>query len=223
MEKSPTVGELPAEDGRFLLEPAHPRVERADSPAREYWRFFSAFMRRPLVVGAVAPSSRRLAAAMMPPVDLTTAKTIVELGAGTGAITRILRERIGRRTRLIALELPGPSARRLQRKFRDVLVIGASAEHLRHHLDRLGHPYADCIVSGLPWGSMSGDRQNRILDAVLASLQPGGSFCAMAYLHARGFSSARHFRRELECRFHHVTAGPVVWANVPPAFVYHCR
>ena len=45
---------------------------------------------------------------------------------------------------------------------------------------------------------MSGDLQNRILDAVLVSLRPGGAFSAMAYVHARGFSSARNFRRELQ-------------------------
>ncbi len=82
-------------------------------------------------------------------------------------ITRTLRKRIGRRSRLIALELHGSSASCLRRKFRDVVVVGGSAEHLRHHLDRLGHRYADCNVSGLPWSNMSGDLQNRILDAVL--------------------------------------------------------
>jgi len=222
MKKPSIVETWTAERGPLSPE-TDGRTDGAHSPALEYLRFFFAFVRRPLTVGGIAPSSRRLAAAMMPPVDLTTANTVVELGAGTGAITRTLRERIGRRTRLIALELHAPSARHLRRRFRDVVVVGASAEHLRHHLDRLGRRYADCIVSGLPWGNMPRNRQQRILDAVLASLRPGGSFSAMAYLHAKGFASSRHFRRELEHRFSHVTASPAVWANVPPAFVYHCR
>lgn len=221
-ESSSIARELTNDTRPLPLDTSIPWADKVDT-ARECWRFFAAFVRRPLSVGAVAPSSRRLAAAMMPLVDLKMANTVVELGAGTGAITRTLRKCIGRRSRLIALELHRPSANRLRRKFRDVVVVGGSAEHLRHHLDRLGHRHADCVISGLPWGNMSGDLQNRILDAVQVSLRPGGTFSAMAYVHARGFSSARNFRRELERRFRHVTLSPIVWANLPPAFVYYCR
>ncbi|OIR05264.1 ribosomal RNA adenine dimethylase [mine drainage metagenome] len=198
-------------------------ANQLDTHSREYWRFFSAFVRCPRVVGAVAPSSRRLANTMIPPVDLTAADAVVELGAGTGVVTRALRSQIGAHTRLVALELRDPSAARLQRKFRDVQVVSGSAEHLRQHLDRLGHRHADCIVSGLPWGSMSGDLQRRILDAVEASLKPGGAFSAMAYVHASQFASARRFRRELERRFDQVCVSRIVWANLPPAFVYYCQ
>ena len=199
------------------------RAARLDSLTREYCRFFSGFVRCPRVVGAVAPSSRLLATVMIPPVDLTKAETVVELGAGTGVVTRALRTHIGANTRLVALELHTQSAIRLQRKFHDVQVVGGSAEHLRQHLDRLGHGRADCIVSGLPWGSMAGDLQKRILDAVAESLKPGGAFSAMAYLHASRFASARRFRFELERRFDQVRISRIVWANLPPAFVYYCR
>ncbi len=160
---------------------------------------------------------------MIPPVDLTTADVVVELGAGTGVVTRALCNHIGTHTQLVALELRDPSALRLQRKFSDVQVVSGSAEHLRQHLDRLGHSHADCIVSGLPWGSMPGDLQRRILDSVEMSLKPGGAFSAMAYIHASRFASARRFRQELERRFGKVSVSPVVWANLPPAFVYYCQ
>jgi phosphatidylethanolamine/phosphatidyl-N-methylethanolamine N-methyltransferase len=222
MEKSSLAGELLEENSRLPLASVRPRDRSRNSRTRDYWYFFSAFVRRPLVVGAIAPSSRRLAEAMIPPVDLKSAQTVVELGAGTGAVTQTLRQHIGHRTNLIALELHGGSARRLRQRFRDLHVISDTAENLRHHLDLLGHHSADCIISGLPWGSMSGDLQDRILDAVLASLKPGGTFSAMAYLHASGFSSSRKFKRKLERNFGHVASSPVVWANLPPAFVYYC-
>jgi phosphatidylethanolamine/phosphatidyl-N-methylethanolamine N-methyltransferase len=176
-----------------------------------------------MVIGAIAPSSRRLAETMIPPGGLKSAQTVVELGAGTGAVTQALRERIGRHTKLIALELHRGSAGRLRRRFRDLRVINDTAESLRLHLDVLGHRSADCIISGLPWSTMSGDLQDRILAAVLASLRRGGTFTAMAYLHASGFSSSREFKRKLERHFARVASSPVVWANLPPAFVYYCR
>ncbi len=202
---------------------AAPRTRSPHSRAGDYWHFVSGFLRRPLIVGAIAPSSRRLAEAMIPAIDLESAGTVVELGAGTGAITQTLRQRVGPRTRLIAVELQGGSAQRLRQRFRDLQVISDSAENLRHHLDRLGCRVADCIVSGLPWGSMSGPLQDRILDAVLGSLKPGGLFSAMAYVHAGGFPSSREFKRKLERNFGQVTPTPIVWANLPPAFAYHCR
>jgi phospholipid N-methyltransferase len=188
----------------------------------DYWHFISAFVRRPTTIGAVAPSSRALAESMCPG-ELEQAHVAVELGAGTGAVTRIIRRHLDRDASLIVLEMHAGAAARLQRHFHDLHVIEDTAENLRQHLDRLGHRHADCIVSGLPWSSMSGDLQDRLLDSVVRSLRPGGVFTAMAYLHAGGFPTSRRFKRELHRRFEHVTRTPVVWANVPPAFVYHCQ
>jgi phospholipid N-methyltransferase len=191
--------------------------------AREHLRFFRGFLRNPLTVGAIAPSSRWLAEAMIPRVDLTEATTVVELGAGTGAITQALAKRIGPRTSLIALELDLDLSIRLQRRFCDIRVIGDSAENLRSHLDLLGQRHAEAIISALPWSNMADEMQNRILDAVLSSLRPGGTFTAMAYVHASGFGSSKRFRQKLQGRFGSVEPSPIVWLNMPPAFVYHCR
>jgi phosphatidylethanolamine/phosphatidyl-N-methylethanolamine N-methyltransferase len=192
------------------------------SPA-EYWHFISAFLRRPLTVGAVAPSSPALARAMVPPLDLKSAGIVVELGAGTGAITQEIRHRIGLGTELAAFELHPDAVERLHKKFPDIEIIHDTAENLREHLDRLGHRFADCIVSGLPWSMMSDPLQSRILDAVLATLHPEGVFSAMVYFHAKGLPSSRKFKRKLEMRFARITASPIVWGNMPPAFVYYCE
>ncbi|OHE78777.1 MAG: hypothetical protein A3G75_08685, partial [Verrucomicrobia bacterium RIFCSPLOWO2_12_FULL_64_8] len=183
----------------------------------------SAFLRRPLIVGAVAPSSTGLARAMIPPVDLVSARVVVELGAGTGAITRLIRRRIGPRTVLLAMEVRADATARLRRRFPDLEIVHDGAEALREHLDRLGHHQADCIICGLPFGNMSDQQQNRIFEAVLASLRPGGTFSAMAYLHAAWYPSSRHFKQKLARSFQHIESSPVVWANLPPSFAYYCR
>jgi phosphatidylethanolamine/phosphatidyl-N-methylethanolamine N-methyltransferase len=192
------------------------------SPA-EYWHFISAFLRRPFTVGAVAPSSPALARAMVPPNDLKSAQIVVELGAGTGAITHEIRQRIALNTELAAFELHPDAAECLRKKFPGIQVIHDTAENLRQHLDRLGHRYADCIISGLPWSMMSDPLQSRILDAVLATLHPEGVFSVMVYLHAKGLPSSNKFKHKLEARFGRITASPIVWGNLPPAFVYYCE
>jgi phospholipid N-methyltransferase len=78
-------------------------------------------------------------------------------------------------------------------------------------------------VSGLPWAGFAATRQTRILDAVVASLRPGGWFTTFAYVHAAGWPPGRRFRRLLEARFSEVERSRVVWKNLPPAFVYRCR
>ena len=65
---------------------------------RDHWQFFAGFLRRPWTVGAVAPSSHRLARAIVRRLPLRRAETVVELGAGTGAITRRILAQVGPRT-----------------------------------------------------------------------------------------------------------------------------
>jgi phospholipid N-methyltransferase len=223
MEKTSAAADLRGKTLQLPLESSKAGEQSSGPKIGEYLRFLGSFIRRPRIVGAIAPSSRRLAEAMIPSIDLRPARAVVELGAGTGAVTQALRMRVGTRTCLIAVELDAESARRLQRRFRDVHVIDDTAENLRRHLDLLGHCNADAIISGLPWGNMSDGVQDSLLDAIMASLKPGGRFSAMAYLHAGAFPSSRKFRRKLQIRFAEVEESPVVWLNMPPAFVYHCR
>ncbi len=64
--------------------------------------------------------------------------------------------------------------------------------------------------------------QHRILKAVLQSLAPGGQFVGFAYVHAMWLPTTLQFRRRLLRHFSRVETTPVVWRNLPPAFVYRC-
>ena len=57
---------------------------------------------------------------------------------------------------------------------------------------------------------------------IVESLRPGGTFATFAYLHALCLPNARRFRKRLESVFTKVELSPVVWMNLPPAFVYRC-
>lgn len=191
---------------------------------REALFFLRAFLERPFATGAIAPSSRSLAARMVSGMGLRDAATVVELGPGTGSFTLAILEQIPRDALLLAFELNPRLAARLRSRLPPrVRVVNASSEHMAEHLAALGRTSADCILSGLPWAGFSRHEQQRLLDAVARALRPGGRFATFAYVHAAGLPAGRRLARLLKERFRTVETSPVVWRNLPPAFVYRCE
>jgi phospholipid N-methyltransferase len=182
--------------------------------------FLGQVARRPFTTGAFWPSSRALAKVVVDGCEIRPGDTVVELGPGTGAFTRLILKRLHGRGRFLAVEINGTHANLLQRRFPQCEVIHGSAENLR---DYLGNRRAACIVSGLPWGNMLPPMQDRLLEAVFKSLLPGGQFIAFAYLHAAWFPTSRRFRGLLTRRFERTESTAIIWRNLPPAFVLRCR
>jgi phospholipid N-methyltransferase len=183
------------------------------------WRFVEAFIREPLSVGSFWPSSPDLSRAVVAGCDFKPGDTVVELGPGTGAFTELLLERLHGRGRLLAMEISDTNVAELRRRFPHCELIHDSAEHLPKYLpDRR----AKCIISGLAWGNMLPALQDRIFDAMLESLTPDGQFVAFAYVHASWFPTSRRFRRRLLENFKRVEKPPIIWRNLPPAYVYRC-
>ena len=63
------------------------------------------FVRSPRTVGAVAPSSRALAAEMVRGLDLTGPATVVELGPGTGVVTSAISAQLGPDAHALAIDI----------------------------------------------------------------------------------------------------------------------
>lgn len=182
-----------------------------------------AFVRTPTRTGAVLPSSRELAELMTEAMGLDTATTVVELGAGTGAFTRLIGERVRKDALVLAFEIDPALARELTGAIPGVHIINDSAERIAEHLRAAGHTSADTILSGLPWVIFSRELQERLLTAVVAALRPGGRFATFAYVPAAYFPPGRRFRALLAAHFARVETTRIVWRNFPPAFVYRCQ
>jgi len=186
-------------------------------------RFMRTFIAHPRVVGAIAPSSAALAREIVRQARVASARTIVELGGGTGSFTREIATVAPRDAMIVSIEINAAFAEMLSHRFERVQVIAGSAERAGDYLRAAGRSSADCVVSGLPWAAFDAGLQSRLLTTIAGILGDGGTFATFAYLHAARWPSALRFRDLLYATFSTVRASRVVWRNVPPAFVYACE
>ncbi|MFR9728184.1 class I SAM-dependent methyltransferase [Saccharopolyspora sp. MS10] len=193
----------------------------------DYRRFAARAARRPGLVGAVAPSSPYLAREMAAIVPRSRPEgdgpVVVELGPGTGALSRAVRERLPEGGRHLAIEIDDGMVEHLRAELPWLEVVQGDAAKLRSLLEEVGIDSVDAVISGLPWSIFPGELQRNILGEVGRVLAPGGAFTTFAYVHALGMSGARAFRRRLDGAFDEVLTSRTVWRNVPPARIYTCR
>jgi len=176
--------------------------------------FALAWVRNPRRVGAIAPASRALAQAMADEVARIGPELLVEVGAGTGAITQAL-ERVGPPPeRFIVIERDPGLVRHLHHRFPRAEVLQACASRL----DELPLPpvASMVLVSSLPLLSMPRDEARRCVRAMQALLERVPNARLLQYTYA-----ARHVRPFEQLppgwRWRRVTT---VWANLPPATVW---
>jgi len=184
--------------------------------------FLWQFARRPAVTGAIAPSSRDLAHSILEGMGLESADVIFEFGAGTGAFTRAILERMKPSAQFVAVEVNPVMVKHLRRRFPGLRIMADSAENVNEFRRRHDIGPADCIVCGLPWALFPAELQRSLMAAVIESLRPGGRFATFAYLHSLWMPAARRFRRTLDDNFFDVHESEPVWRNLPPARVYRC-
>lgn len=184
------------------------------------WTFFRQWLKNPLRVAAVAPSSAELAAAMIAelPDDV---QRVIELGGGTGAITRALLEAGIRERDLLVLELNEELHAHLQLRFPRVPVLLGDARMLPDLAREQGYLEdgpADAIVSGLGLLTMPHPLQRDILAAAFECLREGGVFVQFTYGPSAPVADAVARGLGLQVR-----RGEFVLRNVPPATVYVYR
>ena len=165
------------------------------------------------------PSSKELATMVTNSAKVPDAKVVVEFGPGTGAITEVILSTLRPAAKFIAMELDPEFVKILKKRFPDVQVFQDSAAKTPQYLAQIGESHCDSIVSGLPWTMFSDEIQDELLDGIIASLRPGGTFATYIYIHSPAVPSGKKFRRKLKARFSRSGKTGIVWRNVPPAIV----
>ena len=87
------------------------------------WLFATNFLKHPVMLGSIIPSSRRLIRTLLAPVDWERARYLVEYGPGVGTITRQILERMHPDARLLALEINQDFVRYLQSAIDDPRLV----------------------------------------------------------------------------------------------------
>jgi len=183
--------------------------------------FLKRWLRRPLAMGAVVPSGRLLAEAMA----RTTQSVIqgreghvVELGAGTGEVTKALLAVGIPGERLALVERDPELAAFLRRHFRALQVIEGDAVRLSRLLAAYRIDKVAAVVSGLPLLSLPAEVVNGIVNGVFEALPRGAALVQFTY------GPSPPVPRGLRASHRLVAArGRRVWRNVPPAVVWTFR
>lgn len=177
-----------------------------------YRRFLMSWLDDPLAVGAVAPSGRSLARVMTR--DLKFGDRVVELGPGTGTLTRAILARGVAEEDLTLLERCPGFADLLARDFPRATVVRGDATIPQDGL--AAHQGAiDCIVSGLPLVLFSREQKHRLLLQTVPLLKPCGALYQFTYGGRCPLDRGQLRQHELEAR-----CVGFIPLNMPPAFVY---
>jgi len=189
----------------------------SDETSSDRWTFFKENLRSHRTVGAVAPSSPLLTQAMLDEAAVERALLIVEFGPGTGVFTQEIVRRMDAKSRLVVLEVNPTFVEKLRSRIDDdrVEIINGSAADVGKHLAQRGLPQPDCIVSGLPFGSLPSPVSHAILQATRETLAPGGVFVTFQYTTLRGKLLCSYFPGARFSR--------LVLRNIPPALVFVWR
>lgn len=191
------------------LNTARPGSENSGS-----FPFLRKFFRYGVQAASAAPSSRRLALALCRQIDPTRPQMILELGAGTGAVTTVAVEHMHPQSDLLAVELNPDFAQVLRRRCPQAYVIEANVSTVCARLRALGLSQIDVVISELPIPSLP----RSINQQVFTCLQQFADKATFSQLAVMPWVYLGLYRR----LFHDVTFTPVWW-NIPSGGVYHCR
>ena len=184
-----------------------------------YLNFFRAGLLNQGQTGGIMPSQRFLIGRMIAPVPVSYGGQIIELGAGTGALTLRLAARCPR-ARVLACEINPVLARDTRECLKEAGLLGlvevltGPAQPLLREMGRGGIAKPDFIISGIPLANLGVDKTHALLDTIQQSLNQGGMYVQ--------FQHSLLDRKHIRARFPNLRTVPVV-LNFPPAFVYYAR
>ncbi|WP_435018917.1 ornithine lipid N-methyltransferase [Tundrisphaera sp. TA3] len=180
--------------------------------------FCGKFLRHGTKIASLAPSSRWLSRATVGNVDWDRAKVIVELGAGTGPITRAIAAKARPGCKVLVLERDPDFARLLRERFADRAdfeVIEGDVRDLAAMLAERGIDRVDHVISGLPVPSFPADLQRDLFRVVGRVLAPEGTYNQITELALVYQGLYRRYFEEVRFVFEP--------RNFPPAGAYYCR
>jgi len=179
----------------------------------------ASFLRHPARTGAVTPSSKTLARAMVRGLTLRSDETIVEFGPGTGPFTAEIQRILPAPSCYLGIEIEPRLVRLLRDRFPQLRVVEGSAEDAPRFLAEADRGAARVVICGLPFASLPPGVQDRVIRAFDALVGPGGEIRTFQYVHSFALPTTMRFLRRMRAVFGPHTRHALVLGNLPPAIV----
>ena len=174
--------------------------------------FFRHWLRHPLRIGAILPSGGDAARAMAKALPLAAPGLVLELGGGTGSLTRALIEAGCPEARLVVIEREPELAALLRKRFPAARVIAADARLLDRVLAGLDDAHLAGVVSSLPIKWFDVADQRAVVAPCFDHLDRNGCFLQLTYGFVSPLAAA-----ELALSGKEIAR---VWSQIPPVQIW---
>lgn len=163
-------------------------------------KFFKGWLHRPKAVGSIVPTSSITARKMASVIDAKSGLPVLELGPGTGVITKAILAHGVKPKNLYAIEYSPEFVRHLKRNYPGVNVIEGDAFNLDETLGDMRHAPFDSVISGVPLLNFPVAARVRYIEQILDRIPPGRPIVQLTYgpmspvPPGRGNYTVEHFR-----------------------------
>ncbi len=193
-----------------LLDRVKARTEKFFGP---WGVFFKGFVKHPVMVGSIIPSSDRTVDKMLAPVDWENTKLFVEYGPGIGTFCLPVLSRMRPDATLLVIDLNEDFIIYLRKTIRDsrFIAVHGSAADVNEIINQFGFKHADYVLSGLPFSTLPNNLGPIIAEETAKSIRQGGAFLVYQFrARARDFMTP-HFRK--------IDSGFELW-NILPCHLF---
>ena len=155
--------------------------ERFEKKFDEEIRFFKGMMQGPKTVGAIVPTSSVTAKRMASVIDVKLGLPVLELGPGTGVITKQILARGVPAAKIVSVEYSEDFYRRLVEDYAGVNFIHGDAFDLKNILGGFADQTFDCVISAVPMLSFPMEARIQLLEDLLSRIPQGRPVVQITY------------------------------------------
>ncbi|MER0238769.1 methyltransferase domain-containing protein [Fulvimarina sp. MAC8] len=188
------------------------KILERDAKNDDLGPFLANWVRHPISMGAVAPSSRQYCRTMVEHSSVELDGPILELGPGLGAVTRAMLEKGVDPARITSIEFEENFADALRQRFPEVNVIHGDGFDLDKTLgDRKDEKFA-AILFAIPITSQKASWRQDLFRDYFGRLRSGGNITQLSYMWKPPVPAVPGVFS--------VRSTDIVWNNIPPARVW---
>lgn len=177
-------------------------------------KFINELLKKETKVGSIVPSGFFLIHKMLQPIPKNKAVKVLELGAGTGVVTKHLVKNLHKDSEIHVIELNKTFITKLEHRFQDKPNVHIH-QHSAMELDQLFNPKEfDFIVSSLPVSLFKQRDRYRLIGHISNFLKEDAYYIQFHYA-SKIKGLYQFFFDEVKTNY--------AFLNIPPAFIFICR